>query len=312
MIFRRSGWDSVKMINKNNSVFQISKILLLTVLLLLETGRSSMSAKTAHNKTVVSNVPVKVERNLQTDKNINLPTKPDAETAEQKPDAKVNDTSKLVLSNDDKNKDAKGINKEYGYRNGDKYLAKYQKNSLVKQIILVEQIETANSIGTLFLLTKNQNGDWQENLQCKAYLGKNGIDKVREGDAKTPTGDFGMLMTFGAKDDPGSLIPYTKLTDTMYLCGDQEYYNQFIDVSKIEHTCSSNSEHLIRYIPQYNYALFFDFNKENIYGKGSAIFLHCAGNNPFTLGCVSVAEENMIKILRTVDINSRICIYAAK
>ncbi len=292
-----------------NRVIQISKILLLTVLLLMETGCNSMSAKNTQNKTVVSNVPVKVERNLQTDNKNNLPTKPDAESLAQKPDTKVNDKSKPVLSNDYEKKDAKEIKKEYGYRNGDKYLAKYQNNSLVKQIILVEQTETANSIGTLFLLTKNHNGDWQENLQCKAYLGKNGIDKMREGDARTPTGDYGMLMAFGAKDDPGSLIPYTKLTDTMYFCGDKEYYNQFIDVSKVKHSCSSNSEHLIRYIPTYNYALIFDYNKENVYGKGSAIFLHCFGNYPYTLGCVSVAEENMIKILRTTDINSRICIF---
>ena len=119
-------------------------------------------------------------------------------------------------------------------------------------------------------------------------------------------------MAFGAKEDPGSLVPYTKLTNTMYLCGDKEYYNQFIDVSKINHICSNNSEHLIRYIPQYNYALIFDYNKENVYGKGSAIFLHCYGSYPYTLGCISVAEENMIKILKTVDKNARICIYPGK
>ena len=119
-----------------------------------------------------------------------------------------------------------------------------------------------------------------------------------------------MTMAFGAKDDPGSLIPYTKLTNTMYFCGDKEYYNQFIDVSKVKHTCSGNSEHLLSYIPQYNYALVFDYNKENIYGKGSAIFLHCLGANPFTLGCIAVSEENMKKILTTADLNSRICIYS--
>ena len=163
--------------------------------------------------------------------------------------------------------------KRYGYRNGDVFLQQYRNNALVKQIILVE---------------------------------------TQEGDRRTPTGDYGMCMAFGAKEDPGSLVPYTKLTDTMYLCGDKEYYNQFIDVSKINHTCSNNSEHLIRYIPQYNYALFFDYNKENVYGKGSAIFLHCCGSYPYTLGCISVAEENMIKILKTVDKNARICIYPGK
>ncbi len=199
--------------------------------------------------------------------------------------------------------------KRYGYRNGDAFLQQYRNNALVKQIILVEQAKENVNRGTLFILEKNNRNEWQETLQCNAYLGKNGIDKTREGDKRTPSGDYGFLMAFGAKEDPGSVIPYTKLTESMYLCGDKEYYNQFIDTSKIRHTCSNNSEHLIRYIPQYNYALILDYNKENVYGKGSAIFLHCFGSYPYTLGCISIAEENMIKILKTVDKNTRICIY---
>ena len=160
--------------------------------------------------------------------------------------------------------------KVFGYGNGDFYLNKYMQE--VRQILLIEQSKTEQSVGKLCLLSKTSDSHWLEVMQCKAYLGKNGIDKSREGDKRTPTGDYGMVMAFGAKDDPGSLVSYTKLTNTMYLCGDKEYYNQFIDVSKINHTCSKNSEHLIRYVPQYNYALFFDYNKENIFGKGSAIF----------------------------------------
>ncbi len=295
-----------------NSFVKITKILFLTVLILMETGCSSISAGFTPKKPIVSNVPVKAEQNPQTDNKKALPVKPGAEVIEKKSDADEIKNGKSELNKNNNDGNEKGGKKEYGYRNGNKYLEKYRNNSLVKQIILVEQSETANSVGKLFVLTKNKNDDWQENLQCKAYLGKNGIDKAREGDARTPTGDYGMLMAFGVKDNPGSLIPYTKLTDTMYLCGDKEYYNQFIDVSKVNHSCSGNSEHLIRYIPTYNYVLFFDYNKENVYGKGSAIFLHCFGNYPYTLGCVSVAEENMVKILKTVNQNARICIYAYK
>ena len=198
----------------------------------------------------------------------------------------------------------------YGYNNGDKYLKQYSSIHSVKQIVLVEQSKEVVSEGTLFLLIKNESGVWQEVLRCKAYLGKNGIDKTQEGDARTPTGDYGFLMAFGAKENPGSLIPYTKVTDTMYVCGDKGYYNQFVDTGKVKHHCGNNSEHLLSYVPQYNYALFIDYNKEGIYGKGSAIFLHCFGNYPFTMGCVSVSEKNMIKILMMVDENARVCIYA--
>lgn len=204
------------------------------------------------------------------------------------------------------------IKDQYGYKKGDSFLKKYRIEPSVRQIILVAQSDTIVSDAQLFLITKNTAGDWEEKLNCQAFLGKNGIDKTKEGDARTPTGDYGFIMAFGAKDNPGSLVPYTKLTNTMYLCGDKEYYNQFIDVSKVNHTCSGNSEHLLSYIPQYNYVLFFDYNKENVHGRGSAIFLHCFGNNPFTLGCIAVAEENMVKILKTVDKNARICIYSNK
>lgn len=234
--------------------------------------------------------------------------------SEQKPPKELHAANAINMEKELKEKRLEKENaiteqKSYGYKNGDRYLKQYSAIPAVRQIILVEQTKDTVSTGTLFLLVKNSDGAWEEKLLCKAYLGKNGLDKTREGDVRTPTGDYGFIMAFGAKDDPGSLIPYTKLTDSMYLCGDRDYYNQFIDSSKIDHRCSNNSEHLIQYIPQYNYALFIDYNKEGVYGKGSAIFLHCVGSYPYTMGCVSVAEENMKKILRTADTNSRICIY---
>ncbi len=277
------------------------KIILIAVVLMAEFGCGNINAKNSQVKPTISNVPVKTDRTLEQGKvsmsAVNSKTDVDSlKKDDNKKTEETRDTLQVKMQ-------------EYDYRNGNKYLMQYQNKSEVKQIILVEQSASEFSVAKLFLLIKSESGIWQEVLQCKAYLGKNGIDKQREGDVRTPTGDFGMLMAFGAKDDPGSLIPYTKLTNTCLLCGDREYYNQFVDVSKIKHTCSGNSEHLLSYIPQYNYALFFDYNKENVYGKGSAIFLHCFGNYPYTMGCVAVAEENMIKILRMVDRNARICIY---
>ena len=297
----------------NKQIWRFGNIIILTVLLFAVVGCSSMSANNKSSGTVVSNVPVKTERTLQnkSGNTVSL-SKPEEDKLKEKTENK-NDADKAIAKKPESTTSETQVAKNgFGYRNGDIYLTKYQDVAAVNQIILVEQSEVEASAAILFLLAKNEKGEWQEQLQCKALLGKNGIDKVREGDAKTPTGDFGFLMAFGAKDDPGSLVSYTKLTNTMYLCGDKEYYNQFIDVSKLEHHCGGNSEHLIRYIPQYNYALFIDYNKERIFGKGSAIFLHCFGSHPFTLGCVSVAEENMVKILRTVDTNARICIYPGK
>lgn len=273
-------------------ILKTGKTLLLALVLFTIIGCVNISARPVQSESGASKATVKINNNLNNRSS-------NSEKGEKVSDVTTGNTEKV-------------LKKEYGYHNGDKYLAQYESKPLVRQIILVEQSATEVSVGKLYVLIKGEKGNWKEYLQCKAYLGKNGINKGREGDVRTPAGDFGMLMAFGAKEDPGSLIPYTKLTDTMYLCGDKEYYNQFIDVSKTNHRCSGNSEHLLSYIPQYNYALFFDYNKENIYGKGSAIFLHCFGNYPFTMGCIAVAEENMVKILRTVNGYGRICIYAGK
>ena len=296
-----------------HNFLQWGKTFLLALLMFTVIGCGSISAKPAQPQSEGSSAPVKAESGWQS-QTTNNTLSSEVEKGSVKEQAATNNNSGNVIAEkpEEKVNDAQPVIRDYGYRNGNKYLQQYQANSLVKQIILVEQSATEVNVAKLYLLAKDDRDGWQEILQCKAYLGKNGIDKTREGDIRTPTGDFGMLMAFGAKEDPGSLIPYTRLTNTMYLCGDKEYYNQFIDVSKVSHTCSGNSEHLLSYVPQYNYALFFDYNKENVYGKGSAIFLHCFGSYPFTMGCIAVAEENMVKILKTVDGHGRICIYSGK
>ena len=62
-----------------------------------------------------------------------------------------------------------------------------------------------------------------------------------------------------------------------------------------------NSEHLIDYTKAYQYCLNISFNEECTPGRGSAIFLHCMGNNKYTAGCVAVSKDTMIKIMKRVD-----------
>lgn len=198
---------------------------------------------------------------------------------------------------------------QFDIGNGNVYLAQYQYDESVHQLVLVRQSESDISGATLYLLEKNKYNQWHMIMECPAYIGENGLDKTIEGDKKTPRGDFSLSHAMGIKPDPGSIMTYTVITDSMYVCGDPEYYNQIIDTAYVAHECGSNSEHLIDYIPQYNYTLYVDYNPQNEYGKGSAIMLHCFGSYPYTMGCIAIAEENMIKVLQTVSNGSRICIY---
>lgn len=199
-----------------------------------------------------------------------------------------------------------------GYGMGNEYVQKYLDNKDVKQLILVEQSAKRKCLATLYLLEKSEDNKWVETLRSEAFLGKKGLYKTKEGDKRTPVGDYGIIMAFGIKDNPGAKMVYTKLTDKMDICGERENYNQFVDVTKVNHKCGEDGERLIDYVPQFNYVLFIDYNKEGVFGKGSAIFLHCQGTHKYTYGCVAITEDNMLKVMQRVDKDVRICIYPHK
>ena len=151
---------------------------------------------------------------------------------------------------------------------------------------------------------------WVQILSCPAYVGKNGINKVKEGDKKTPTGAFHITMAFGIKDSPGTAgISYTKLNKYLYWSGEKATYNTLVDVRDLGRK-SVAGEHLINYVPFYNYSLAMDFNKDGVFKKGSAIFMHCwkTGRN-FTAGCIAVSEENMKTVVQNTTENTMIFIY---
>ena len=184
---------------------------------------------------------------------------------------------------------------------------KYLKSEKVNQLILVQY--TGGSNAEVKLLVKYRKGStlfWKETLACNGYVGKNGIDKTREGDMRTPTGDWGILSAFGIKNDPGTKLPYRHLTDDVYCCGDKVAYNRMISINEVPHKCTG--EHMVKYAPAYNYGFFLDYNKECEFGKGSAIFFHCCGSSKSTAGCISVDEPNMVKILQSISINARIIV----
>ena len=132
------------------------------------------------------------------------------------------------------------------------------------------------------------------------YIGKNGIGKTGEGDAKTPTGTLHVLSAFGVKPNPGTTIPYINVTTSTYACDDNcEYYNQIIDTAAVHHKCGG--EDMYHLVPQYNYGLATDFNKACVYPNGSNIFIHVKGAKTYTGGCIAFDEDRMIDILRNCD-----------
>lgn len=185
------------------------------------------------------------------------------------------------------------------------YLEKYKNSGDTRQLILTEY--EGDCRATLELWTKGADGAWQLKLKTGAFTGKAGVGRAAENDSKTPLGDFGLGCAFGIKPDPGSLLPYIPVDEHIYCCGDREHYNRIVDIRDYPHQCSG--EHMADFAPEYNYGIFFDYNKEGIPGLGFAIFLHCKGEKNYTGGCIAIEEEAMKLILQNVDSGARICIF---
>lgn len=184
----------------------------------------------------------------------------------------------------------------------------YADSSAVNQMVFVFWYGQASD-AEVIMYTRSEGGrKWQEALHCDGHIGKNGLNANRvQGDMTTPTGDYGILESFGLKENPGTKLPYFVVEDYHWCCGEPEYgYNKIIDIRDCPHECTG--EHLINYDPAYNYSIFFDFNKECTPGRGMAIFFHCNSSHPYTSGCVAVEEEDMVTIMQTLDMGARIII----
>ena len=101
-------------------------------------------------------------------------------------------------------------------------LETYEKDSSVNQLIFVKY--QGGSDAQVIFYEKETNS-WKEAFSCQAYVGKNGIDKEKEGDQKTPTGVFSFTKAFGIKDNPGAKLPYIILNPHLYWCEDEPWYN---------------------------------------------------------------------------------------
>lgn len=151
-----------------------------------------------------------------------------------------------------------------------------------------------------------------KNIKCITYIGKNKLtNNKKEGDLKTPIGIFDLGLVFGTHNDEdlqlNKNIKYVKINDKLYWVDDinSKYYNKLIDISKIEKDFTS-AEHLIKYLKAYEYGIEIKVNPNNIKGSGSAIFIHCYGNNNYTAGCIAISKENMINLLKKIDENTKI------
>lgn len=187
------------------------------------------------------------------------------------------------------------------------YPAKYQAPDKTSQLAVVDYQGSSKGI---FRYYERKNDGWKMIFKCKAWVGQRGIGKKKEGDKKTPTGMYILGQAFGILKNPGTKMPYVKVNQYHYWCGDSNsvYYNQLIRADQVKHIC--HGEQLIRYSGVYDYAISIGYNKKGTPKKGSAIFLHCSRNRA-TAGCVAIPKKKMKRLLKRLnpECHPRIIVY---
>lgn len=176
------------------------------------------------------------------------------------------------------------------------------------QMIVV--VGTGGSKAVCSFDIRQKDGSFKPVLVTNALVGTNGItDKKREGDLCTPAGVYDIGYAFGILKDPRTAILYRQVKSTDYYVDDASsaHYNKWVDIAVTPKDFNS-AEHLIDICPEYDYALYIDYNDACVKGAGSGIFMHCMGAKNSTSGCVSVPQDVMKKIVQMIKPGARIMI----
>ena len=174
--------------------------------------------------------------------------------------------------------------------------------SLAQRVANTKAAKKTNQIITVangkLTLWEKSGSDWKSILSVACKTGRDGIDKnMGEGDHKTPAGAYTMTQSFGKGNNPGTILPYRKITKNSYWISNvkDKDYNTWQE----RKTSSPLDEHLSKY-STYKYVIVIDHNTKRVPGKGSAIFLHCSNGTP-TAGCVAVPEKTMLRLMKRVE-----------
>ncbi len=98
-----------------------------------------------------------------------------------------------------------------------KTIQKYRKDNNVHQILLVRYTGGGGAIAQFYEKSKHNNA-WELTLEANVYVGKHGIGKTGEGDAKSPTADIGGRRAFGILPNPGTKLDYLNVVETTNEC----------------------------------------------------------------------------------------------
>ena len=141
-------------------------------------------------------------------------------------------------------------------------------------------------------------GKWKQVLTANGVLGQKGFAlSKKEGDMESPTGKYTIGTAFGRYENPGTKLPYRKITANDVWVDDSKssLYNTWQQKpANGRWTSAENMD-----IPAYDYGFVINYNESRKPGKGSAIFFHVGTN--YTAGCTATSKEQVVSILKWLN-----------
>ncbi|MCM3571081.1 SH3 domain-containing protein [Neobacillus mesonae] len=170
-----------------------------------------------------------------------------------------------------------------------------------KQLILVTSNGYNTTNSEIRTFEKNSKGQWVPVFTTTGHIGKYGFtpaSSMREGGKKSPTGKYTIGTAFGQYANPGTKLPYKKITSDDVWVDDPK--------SKLYNTWQSKRKTIGKWksaenmnIAAYNYGFVINYNTARTPYKGSAIFFHVGSG--YTLGCTDTTQAGVVKILKWLD-----------
>ncbi|MEU9042248.1 MULTISPECIES: L,D-transpeptidase family protein [unclassified Kitasatospora] len=159
------------------------------------------------------------------------------------------------------------------------------------QVLVASGTDKNTDKNTVVLWTRTPEGRWLAGDTWQGHNGKNGwTADHNEGDLRSPIGVFSLTDAGGRKDDPGSKIPYDK--DPSFVVSGTGFFGDQL-AGSFDYVVAINYNRVAGSTP-------LDMRRPMGSKKGGGIWLHVDHDGP-THGCVSIPEDKMAELIRTLD-----------
>ncbi|MFF7990114.1 L,D-transpeptidase family protein [Kitasatospora xanthocidica] len=159
------------------------------------------------------------------------------------------------------------------------------------QVVVASGADRNTDRNTVVLWTRTPEGRWLAGETWQGHNGKNGwTADHNEGDLRSPIGVFSLTDAGGRKADPGSKIPYDK--DPSFVVSGTGFFGDQL-AGSFDYVVAINYNRVAGNSP-------LDPRRPMGAKKGGGIWLHVDHDGP-THGCVSIPEDKMAQLIRTLD-----------